>query len=150
MSKYYLINIAGTGSGGAVSLWLTSDGTETGRPCKTVVNGIAGLLSPESGTTTVASDGTPYTEKPLTAGKGRPFELDSAFVPSDLYDDLKALIDYVVEQGTAIDIAGTGTAGDFDVSAIPNFVPVPIEFEGIGIDVIKGLKLKFIVAAVNS
>ena len=150
MSKYFLINISGTGPSGAVSYDLTSNGTNTGRPCKTEVVGVASLLSPESGTTTVASDGTPFTEKPLTAGKGRPFELNSAWVPTSVYEDLKELIDYVVDQGTDVAITGSGEPGDFDVQAIPNFAPIPIDFDGFSTDIIKGLKLRFIVSEVNS
>lgn len=149
MSKYYEIEIAGTGSGGAVDIFLTSTGAAGGRPCKnTIPNpGLAGLLTPNSGNTTVASDGTPFTEKPLTAGKGRPFEIETAFCNTDVYDDLKDLIDYCVEHSTLIQVTGTGEPGDFDVACSPNFGEgYPIDFEGFGEDVIKGLKMRFIVA----
>jgi hypothetical protein len=151
MSKYYQVQISGTGPGGAVSIYLTSTGANGGRPCKTSVVGLAGLLTPDSGNTTVASNGSPFNERPLTAGKGRPFEILSRFVPINaVYDDLKELIDYVVEQGTVVTIEGTGEPGNFDVDAIPHFNPYPIEWDDFGADVLKGLKLRFIVSEVNS
>lgn len=149
MSRYYEIHISGTGPGGAVSIYLTHNGNTGGRPCKNTVVGVGGLLTPESGNTTVASDGTPFNEKPLTAGKGRPFEIQTEWTPTAVYDDLKELIDYCVEQATAVTIEGTGEPGDFDVDAVPNFAPTPIDFDGFSTDVVKGLKLRFITSALN-
>lgn len=150
MSRYFVVHISGTGSGGPVDIYLTDDGSSGGRPCRVDVPGAANLLTPASGNTTVASDGTAFTEKPLTAGKGRPFEVVAAWCTTSVYEDLKDLIDYVVEQETEITVEGSGEPGDFDVQAIPNFAPVPIEWEGFTTDVIKGLRLRFITTEVNT
>lgn len=144
MARFYKLRIQGTGPSGAVSIYLTDDGTANGRPCKTTIENLAALLTPQSGNTTVASDGTPFTEKPLTAGKGRPFAIVAAWTRTTVFSSVKTLIDHCAAQGTNVRITGTLGPSEFDVDAVPNFDPIPIDFEGFNADAVKGLRLRFV------
>lgn len=149
MSRFYLIHLTGTGSAGAVSIYLTSDGLIGGRRCKTTIDGAAALLNPQSGNTTVAASGSPFTEKPLIAGRGRPFAIKIDWIPTARYLTLKDLIDNSATNNLDITITAAGEPGSINVNAIPNFAPGPYDLESFRDDTIKGLELRFITTAVN-
>lgn len=149
MSRFYQIAIIGTDGGGAHTYYLTSNGLVGGRACKTHIPEAADLLTPHSGNTTVAADGTPFTEKPLTAGKGRAFQIQIDWLPTAVYSNLKTLIDYCVEHDTALRVTASGEPGSIDVDVSPNFAPVPIDPAGFTDSYIKGLTLRFITVEVN-
>lgn len=149
MARFYLLHITGTGPSGAVSIYLTDDGTSTGRPCKNTIENLQSLLTPISGNTTVADDGSPFTEKPLTSGKGRPFVIVIPWSRTAVYTSIKTLIDYCVAQGTAVRVVGTNGPAGFDVDASPNFAPVPLGFDSFNIDSVKGTRLALITSLVH-
>lgn len=153
MARHYLINISGTGPGGPTSIYLTTDGLVGGVRCKTRVPEADTLLTPATGNTTTASDGSPFTEKPLTAGKGRPFTIEIPNCKIPVYDDLKELIDYVVDQNADLQVVFSGgDTDDIDVQATPNFAPVPIGIareKAFSPGIIKNVTLRFITTAFN-
>lgn len=149
MSRFYLIHLTGTGSAGAVSIYLTSDGLIGGRRCKTRIPNANQLLNPHSGNTTVAASGSPFTEKPLNAGKGRPFAIQIDWILTPRYLALKDLIDNSTANNIDIRITAVGEPGSIDVNATPNFAPDPYDLESFRDDTIKGLELRFITTAVN-
>lgn len=129
-------------------MFLTTDGEETGRPCLVEVPEAADLLEPDQGLTTVASDGTPFTESPLIDGKGIPFQLIIKNCSVGVYEDLIDFLNFNQSQGTDFNVTGTGTPGSFDVQAIKNY-PRPVSWSGFNTDLIKGLTIRLITTAVN-
>jgi hypothetical protein len=144
MAKYYLISI----EQGATTVWLTSDGTNTGRRCRTVIPQMAAILEPESGNTTVAAGGSPFTESPLSAEGGRPFEIQIPNCPKARYDALVALKDAAGPAGEYTIAFDDGTPGDKTVTAIAHYNPQPIGFDAWGTDVVRGVQLRFITTPV--
>lgn len=126
MARNYKIGL--TGAVGP-TVWLTDDGTEDGRRCRTAIPNIAALFEPVSGNTTVAAGGSPFTEKPLTNGGGRQFEIQIPNCPTARYDELRTLIDAAVANDTAITIELTGEPGTAEVDASPNYSPIPLDFD---------------------
>ncbi len=144
MPRNYLISI----QQGATTVWLTSDGTNTGRRCRTTVDNLAALLEPESGNTTVAAGGSPFTEQPLSDEGGRPFEIQIANCPPARYDALVALKNAAGPGGEYTIDFDDGTPGDKTVTAIAHYNPVPIGFQGFGTNVVKSVALRFITTPV--
>lgn len=150
MSKYFLINISGTGPGGAVSIYLTSNGLVGGRRCKTEIPNADLLLTPNVGNTTICSDGQPFTEFPLTAGKGRPFDVRIEQNKTTVYDDLKELIDFVdADPGATLRLTAAGEPGNIDVDFRPNHSPIPLGFGTFSTDYIKAIVIRGITTAFN-
>lgn len=124
MARHFLIKI----TQGATEIYLTSDGTENGRRCRTDVPNVDTLFDSESGNTTVAAGGSPFTESPLSAEGGRPFEIQIPFCPTARFDDLVSQKDAAGTGGEyTIEFSG-GEPGDKTVTAIQHYNPVPIGF----------------------
>lgn len=140
MARNYLISI----QQGATTVWLTSNGTNTGRPCRTRIPQIADLLEAISGNTTVADDGSPFTEQPLSSGGGRPFEIQIPNCPPARYSALIALKDAAGAAGEYTIAFASGTPGNVTVTAIAHWNPTPIGFDGFGTNVVKNVALRFI------
>ncbi|HEY0048193.1 MAG TPA: hypothetical protein VGB68_02830 [Pyrinomonadaceae bacterium] len=136
MSRFYKIQLD--------SIYLTSDGTETGTPCKLEVPNAAALMLPFTGTTVPAADGTPVTQI-LESVKGIAFEIKINVLTADVWEDVKTLIITALENSDTIEITATGDAGDFTVEAEP-VLPQPFLFESFINDRIKGITLRFMTA----
>ncbi len=144
MSKYYLISIVQ----GATTVWLTSDGLNTGRRCRTLIPQMAALIEPESGNTTVAAGGSPFTETPLSEGGGRPFEINIPNCPPARYTALRNLFTAAGPAGEFTIDFDDGTPGDVTVTGIQHYNPEPIGFEEWGTTVVRNVKLRFITTPV--
>jgi hypothetical protein len=142
MAREYLISITYGGS----TVWLTSDGLNTGRRCRTETPGVDSLFETESGNTTVAAGGSPFTEKPLTAGKGRPFEIHIPSCPTARFTALVTLKDAAVAASGAATVTFAGEPGSKTVSAVFNFAPTPVSFGRFRTGTIKDVVLRFITA----
>lgn len=141
--KTFLISIAGLVEGDPVTIWLTSDGTETGRPCKTAFQNADGLLAPRIGTTSVSNAGTAWNEYPLNdTNGGRGFNIQIANMKTPVFDDLKELIDALIADplGT-VTVTATGEPGDIDAVAIPWFNPVPLRFGAFSTGFVKNVEI---------
>lgn len=142
MARYYVVKVG--------SIWLTSDGLETGRPCKIQVEGYAGLVRSGVGNVVVGADGTPFREIPLTpTGAGRPFAVTAAFMSSTVYDSIVAALDAAAAANTEINVTGAGAPGDFDVDAIVNDNPFYIAAESFSGDHLKNVRIALITTAIN-
>lgn len=128
--KTFLISIAVEVEGSPVTIWLTSDGLETGRPCLTVVNGADALLTPKLGNTTVGVGGNAWNEYPLTETKGgRGFTIQIKNLPTDVFVDLKEIIDAAIDDPLlTITVTFAGEPGSVTVQAVPWSNPVPFQF----------------------
>lgn len=142
MAKYWLVRIQGTGSGGAVSIYLTRDGLVTGAPCKIAFPAADVILSPVAGNTTVGNTGDPFTEFPLVATGGRTFEITAAFMATTVFEDLKELIDFVVSEGTNLTITATGEPGTISAEAKPDHAPIPLGFDSFVTNQIRNVKIR--------
>lgn len=149
MSKYFAINLSGTGPSGAVSIYITHNGLVGGRTCKTELPEADLLITANPGNTTVGNSGNPFTEKPLVAGQGIPFTLRIPNCPSALYTQLRTLIDYVDLHEAEIRMTATGVPGNIDVDFSPNHAPVPIGFDSFSTGNVKGVQIRGIVSDVN-
>lgn len=140
MARYYKIQIG--------SLWLTSDGTETGTPCKITFPDAALLVNANIGTTRIASDGSPFSEFPLTAGKGRVFSLDILALETSIFDQLKTLLDgLAVTNPTALAFNATGVPGNISTHVLGNFAPQIYSFEDFRDTYVRNITLNLVTAA---
>lgn len=146
MARNFLIGITFDGD----TIYLTDDGTNTGRRCRTQVANVDTLFESGSGNTTVASNGSAFTEQPLNGGGGRPFEIFIPNCPTDRYEDLRAMFTDAGATGE-FSVSVDGEQGTATVPAIQHWNPVPIGFEGPFSSAaanIKGVRLRFITTAV--
>jgi hypothetical protein len=145
MAKEYLISITGTVSGSPVTVWLTDDGTNTGRRCRSSIPAAAALFSPASGNTTVAAGGSAFNEIPLTVGGGRPFEIQIPSFQTARYTAIKNLIDAIaVDESATLTVTLTGETGAATATARPHFNPLPYDFGRFVSGWIKGFVLRLI------
>jgi hypothetical protein len=127
------------------SVWLTDDGTETGKPCRITIEGINGLIVANVGNVTVSDDGTPFRETPQTpTGGGRPFAIKAAWLNSTQFDAIKAVLDAAALAGSAFQVTGTGTPGDFDVQAQVNDNPTYIAADSFSGEALRGVTINLI------
>src|SRR5687768_11251136 len=106
--KFYLDSIG--------SVHLSSDGTADGNRCKLEVENVAVLLRTVTGVSIPAAGGTRVNQVvPWTAGK--PFAVRISVIGSDEWSDLKTLMDNSILNDTTFTVAGTGTPGNFSVTA---------------------------------
>ena len=106
--KFYLVSIG--------SVHLSSDGTAEGNRCKLEVEGIERLLRTVTGVSTSTAGGGRVSQVvPWTAGK--PFAVRISVIGSDEWNDLKTLMDDSITGDTTFTVAGTGSPGNFEVSA---------------------------------
>lgn len=151
MSKYFRVSISGTGPSGAETYWLTTDATETGKPCKVAIPEAANLIEGSTANTSRASDGTPSTERPLIEGKGINFDIQAANVNTDLYGDLVAFLAFNEAAHTSFQVTGSGEPGSFDVQAVKYYdgSGSPVTWDGFTSGNIKSLRIRLITTAIN-
>ncbi len=110
MSRFYRIQID--------SIHLTSDGTNSGTPCKLQIPGLEDLLTPVTGISEPSASGIPQFQTfPWTTGKQ--FEIVIQTILEDVWNDLKTLLNTALENNTPFTVSGTGDVGNFVVSAMP-------------------------------
>ena len=125
MARNYLLNFNDG------ELFLTSDGTETGRVCKNEITNAELLRYGVAGNSNKAANGETYNEFPLNAGAGFDFAIKVPVIGAAVYSQIVALI---TESETAdapaltIEAAAPGVIG-FSVSARGFYNPVPAAFE---------------------
>jgi hypothetical protein len=135
MAKFYLIQLN--------SVYLTSDGTSSGKRCKLTVSGVENLVRTRTGFTSLAIDGTPVTQIVEQNGKGFAVEISIETLTKTVFDDLIELINNALVQSATIDLIGTGETGNFNVDVIP-LMPNPFSFESFRNNYIKNVALRFV------
>src|SRR5687767_7160949 len=134
--KFYLVNIG--------SVHLSSDGTADGNRCKLEVEGIERLLRTVTGVSIPSAGGTRVNQVvPWTAGK--PFAVRISVIGSDEWNDLKTLMDESIEDDTTFTVTGTGTPGNFSVTAQAD-PENPYTWESFTATRINNLTLRFFTA----
>jgi hypothetical protein len=150
MARNYLINLQGVVSASPVSLWLTSDGTDDGRPCRTKIPGVALLLAAATATGTIGDDGIPFNEYPVTAGGGRAFDILIPSLPTARWTEIKNLIDAMqIDKSEGTFIGTNGEPGAFDVNWIPRPDPIPLDCDGFSIGYVRNVIIRGITTAIN-
>lgn len=139
MARYYKIKIG--------SVWLTSDGTETGIACKTKVSGFSDSLFDKIGNTVKALDGTPITFLTVDLRKGMSILLEVPSFITSVFDDVKTELQDSLTNKTLFELDIIGETGTFNLLAKPD-MPTPLDSESFGTGYIKNIKIKLITAGV--
>lgn len=125
MARNYLINFND-------NVYLTGDGSETGRVCKNIITGADALrFAARSGNSSKAADGATFNEFPINTGAGFDFEIKVPVIDKAIYDLIAAEIAASeIADAPPLEITATapGVAG-FIVFARAFYNPVPIGFE---------------------
>lgn len=111
------------------TVWLTSDGTETGEPCRVEVLGLGRLLLGNLGSVNKAADGTPYLYSVESVGQGTDIQITVTALMAAEVVSLAGVINTALSAETAIEVTVEGLAGDFTLSCLP-LLPNPIEIPG--------------------
>lgn len=133
------------------TVFLTSDGTDTGRKCRTVVTGIEALLAGFRGATQTAIDGTPYLQVTANNYKGIRFSINVNVTPDTELQALMTQINTALSGGNAIQVTIDGSRGTYDLQCLPDLTPGAVtggEETDIG-GRIKNLIFNFIIAGVT-
>lgn len=135
--KYNLIQLG--------SVYITADGTSSGKPCRAEVEGLDALSSDYTGVTVIALDGTPYNQIQQTAKKGLPLVIKIFQTTDTRLDALKSQIESLISGFSSVLVQITGSTGTFAVNCLPAF-PKPLEFTGeFQNSYIKNITLNFVV-----
>jgi len=131
------------------SVYLTDSGLIGGTPCRTEVSGLDALQFTQTGTNTIAADGTVHQFKIDNLGKGLLLEIRPFAIMKDVFDDINTVIQDALTNDTIINITISGDTGDFDFDCIP-FLPKPVEFPGdFFSEQINGVIYRFLIDTVN-
>lgn len=118
MAEFYSVKIG--------SVYLTRDGTASGRACLLSVSGASDLLQTVSGNVQFAVDGTPIIQTFETGTKGKILEIKVEVLLTAVWASIVGLINAALSDGTTINLVGTGDIGNFDVDCFP-LMPRPFE-----------------------
>lgn len=133
------------------ALWLTSDGTETGRACLVTVTGADLILQAVVGNTQISNSGLPFNESPLTpTGAGRPLKIQIPKLSAAVYDSLKTILDAAATGGgSEINVTGDGEPGAFDIDATVFHNPFYLSFGMFSAGNVKKVEINLISTAIN-
>lgn len=108
------------------NIYLTSDGTAVGNPCKTSVTGLDSLNLDYVGTNVIALDGTPYAQILHNRGKGLPFSIKVQSMTESRFTSLVSAVNSAIGLSQTIEVYLQGETGTFALACLPNF-PKPLE-----------------------
>ena len=107
------------------NVYLTKDGSASGRPCLLTLTGADQLRQTRRGNVFKSLDGTPYLQIAANA-KGKTLEIRVEVLMASVWESVVALINNALETRTTLNVKGTGDLGVFDVNVLP-LVPRPFE-----------------------
>lgn len=137
MAEYNRVKIA--------DLYLTSDGTETGIPCRVDVVGLTKLRPVYRRTVVLPIEGKPHVQL-FENLIGESFSMTIFQLHTDEYDDLIEIIDAADAGDGEINVTLDGETGDFDLQCVLESIDQPGEFSS---NYIPSLQLVFRIASVN-
>ena len=124
------------------TIFLTSNGSNTGTPCKLTVSNVEDLLTNVIGAAVPTVGGNVVFQLvPFTRGKQ--FDIQIEVLNLAQWNDLKTLINSRLAADTSFTVSGTGDTGNFSVSAKP-FPQKPFSAQSFLNNRINGVTLKFI------
>lgn len=152
LGRFFLIELTGIVSASPVSIWLTSDGSGAGVPCKLLLAGADLLLSTRTAVTSSASDGSPFNEKPLTpTGAGRDFDIQISQIPTSRYTAIRDLVNAMIDDASSGGMTADGEPGSIDIDWIPRFAPgqAALSFGSFSPDWVKDVVIRGRTSAIN-
>lgn len=141
MARYNLVKIG--------DIFLTTDGLQTGRPCKVDVTGLARLRQERTGTIRLSTDGTPYLYTMLYLGKGLPLQLRTVAMQKSVLDNIIEEHNDALNANATLNLVITGTTGDFNLQvwpSLPDGVDYPGTFSG---DRVYGVVFNYVIDSIN-
>lgn len=111
MARFHLIQIG--------SIFLTDDGSEDGKPCKTHVTGIGIISLDKVGTTRPQASGRPRTQ--LAQPKNIPISISVDYIHKDVHSDILEQLQDSLNDDTDFVLNISGDTGTFELTAIPDF-----------------------------
>lgn len=125
-------------------LWLTSDGTAEGVPCRVRVENEAAFASALAANTVLAADATPHTQVFDRALRGIPFTVVVEFCPETLLDAIVAVLNAALAALSGVRVQ-CDSLNSFDVSAaIQTQGGALYTWESRSGGIVKGVRFKFI------
>jgi hypothetical protein len=134
MSRYNVVKIG--------TVFLTKDGTVTGKPCKCIVSGIELLKTTKTGQIVNSADGTPYAQLINFSHKGVVVEVKAEWMSKSVFDSIVALHETAKNNSSSIALAFTGDTGSLTGYGIP-LIPRDIGFDGFTSGTIKGATFRY-------
>lgn len=125
-------------------LYLTSDGTGAGTPCRARVEGESAFASPFAVTTTTALDFTPHTQIVNRGARGVPFVVVLDYCAETVLSSLLATLNAALSSRSAVRVRVTSLT-NFDVEAVPQPQPdgALFSFESRSGGIAKGVRIGF-------
>ena len=122
------------------TIWLTSDASENGLQCFLSIPQASELLTEIAGTVIETVGGRVVQSVPYV--KGKDFDIQVSIMPADVWDELFALRETLLENDSSIEIEGSARPGNFAVNAKPRPDAV-FTFESFDNDFIYNVSMKF-------
>lgn len=111
--RYY----TGSISSGETEIFLTSDGTESGIPCRIEVEGSDVFADDSAVNVNYGADGSPYYQAVALNRKGITFEIKILYCPVDVKDSLDALLAPTRSTSATVRVRLNSIKRDIDVAA---------------------------------
>jgi hypothetical protein len=109
--RFYFVKIG--------SIYLTSDGTSAGLPCKVLCRGVESFRSKYARAVVIAASGKAYELQVDLDQEGKHFEVELTNCPVELYEALLTLLNTAEDALSTLRIIGLGLPSNFDVQAMP-------------------------------
>lgn len=105
-NRFYTVKIG--------DLWLTKDGSETGKPCKLEIQNVEQLWMDKTGSAGQAADGSIFRQ--LVDVHGVRIQISVRQIMKDVFDDLLELLNEVNNTGASLPLLISGKTKDLAVS----------------------------------
>lgn len=134
MAKFYTVQLD--------DLYLTSDGSSSGTPCKLELDGVAFARQTVAGNVDFRADGSPVFQT-IALSTGKPLRVSIVTVVESVLDSLVDNLNDALETETPIAFVAVGDSGDLAVNVLPD-PSEPIRFGEFRNGLIKNVVLRFI------
>lgn len=131
------------------ALYLTSDGTQFGAPCRCRVENEAAFASSLSASTVLAVDATPHTQVFDRGVRGIELTVVIEYCPETLLASLVSLLNNALQNLSTVRVT-VQSLSDFDVQAVVQSQPDGslYAWESRSGGIVKGVSIKFISAGI--
>jgi hypothetical protein len=141
MSDYHLVKIG--------TVYLTNDGLETGRHCRTTITGLDALIIGYTGVIHRAIDNTPYAQVTNNIGVGQDIQILIYRLTAAVYASLQTVINGAFSAAETINVVIDGDGGTFDLECMPG-LPKPLTWAGdMGLGRLHEVGVNLTVAEIN-
>lgn len=143
MSDYNLISIG--------SVYLTSDGTSMGNPCRTKVHGHGKLLNTYTGQIQKNLKNVPIAQvtPEVEAGVGEEISIEIRKLTIETLGDIQDEINAAYAASTTLNVVSVGTVGTFNLETLAKLPDAISDPSDVDEDYIYGITITFTVAGIN-